>query len=120
MQEEVYANVRKVWHQLPHGSRKGFARLLSLPVATVRGIAKGRAGLKTRVLRTQVPDRAPILLGGLPEAVRRRCSRVLSQLERQELRPVKTAQRWPNGTPKYVWRRYPARSNREGDAGPDV
>lgn len=37
-QEEVYAGVRKAWHQLPYGSRKEFARVLDLPVTTVRGI----------------------------------------------------------------------------------
>jgi hypothetical protein len=111
-QDEVYAGVRKIWHQLPHGSRKGFARLLRLPVGTVRGIAKGRARLKARVLRMAVPGRSPIAEGGLPEATRRSCSRVLSQIERGELEAVKTAQVWPNGTPRYVFKRPPV-----GDAG---
>jgi hypothetical protein len=119
-QEAVYAGIRALWHQLPHGSRKGLARVLGLPTATVRGIAKGRAGLKPRVLRTEVPGRSPITEAGLPEATRRRCSLVLNQIERGELKAVKTTQRWPNGTLRYVWKRHPPRPNAsegEGDAG---
>jgi hypothetical protein len=106
-QEEVYASMRKVWHQLPHGSRKGFARLLRLPVATVRGIAKGRARLKVRILRTAIHGRDSIVPGGLPEAARCRCSRILNQIERGELEPEKTEQHWRNGCPRFHWRRRP-------------
>jgi hypothetical protein len=57
----------------------------------------------------------------VPETTRRRCSRILNQIERGELKPVKTTQVWPNGTPRYHWKRYEPRANAsdgEGDAGP--
>jgi hypothetical protein len=122
-QEKVYAGIRKVWHRLPRGSKKGFARLLRLPVATVRGIAKGRAHLTARVLRMAIPGRSPIVPAGLPEAVRRRCSRILNQIERGELEAEKTQQVWPNGCPRYTWKRHPLRKvarDEEGDAGLDT
>jgi hypothetical protein len=118
-QAETYARVRQDWSHLPRGAKKPYARELGLPVATVRGIAKGRAGLKPRVLRTEFPGRSPVVEGGLPEAVIRRLVRVHAEMDRKERVLVKLAGRWPNGCERFVWRRRPPGGGPQamGDAG---
>jgi hypothetical protein len=122
-QADVYARIRRDWYRLPNGAKKPYARELRLPVATVRGIAKGRAGLKARILCHEVPGRSLIIEGGLPQAVRRRLSRVFAEMDRGEWVLMDTGQCWPNGTPRYVYRRMPPRRprvSREGDAGAET
>jgi len=115
-QAETYARIRRDWYHLPNGAKKPYARELGLPIGTVRGIARGRrTGLKPRVLRTAVPGRSAIVEGGLPEAVIRRLARVHAEIDRGERVLVKTTQRWPNGCPRFVWRRCPPQA--VGDAG---
>jgi hypothetical protein len=119
-QVEIYDRVRRDWYQLPNGAKKPYARELRLPVATVRGIAKGRCGLKARMLCHDVPGRSLIIEGGLPLAVRRRLSGVFAEMDRGERVLENTGQHWPNGTRRYVYRRMPPRRprvSRDGDAG---
>ena len=83
---EVRMRLRQLLSHLPRGSKKGFARLCyrgRSALSTVRGVAY-RDGL-------------------LPDACRRRISRVLYQIGRRELVLVKTAQCSPTGRPIYVW-----------------
>jgi hypothetical protein len=112
-QAETYARIRRDWYGLPNGAKKPYARELGLPVATVRGIVRGRAGLKPRVLRAEVPGRSPIVEGGLPEAVIRRLARVHAEMDRKERVLVKLAGHWPNGCERFAWRRRAGRRVRK-------
>jgi hypothetical protein len=82
------AGVRKLWHSAPKDTKSQLARLCGYSgrwaLHTLRGIVKGRAAL--------------------PDACRRRISRVLSTIERGHLELAKTLQSQADGKPVCRWK----------------
>jgi hypothetical protein len=94
---EVRAGLGEVLSHLPFGSKKPFARLCGYRgkwgLHALRGVAKGRALL--------------------PEACRKRLSRILNEVLRGEWVLIETGMLTTAGKPSHAWRRHESLSSHD-------